>query len=81
MLIVQHTLVSPLNPPVVGIIAAYQSFISSPGQWEHFDIKEREREKKKPLLKKLFHLIANLRLHNIFWPNFPPYSSGNLGVL
>ena len=42
---------------------------------------KREKKKKKGVIKKPFHLIANLRYTIFFWPNFTPYISGNLGVL
>ena len=47
-----------------------------------YDIKARKiGRKKKGVIKKSFHLIANLRYTIFFWPNFTPYISGNLGVL
>lgn len=58
MLIVPHILASPLNPPVVGIITVYQSFIWRPAnQSPSFYIKEGKKE---AVIKKLFHLNANL---------------------
>lgn len=58
MLIVPHILASPLNPPVVGIITVYQSFIWRPANRSpSFYIKEGKKE---AVIKKLFHLIANL---------------------
>lgn len=81
MLIVQHTLVSPLNPPVVGIITTVcisHSSRARPIGALHSTSKTEEK-KKEAIIKKPFHLIANL--HTIFWPNFKPYISGNFGVL